>query len=1198
MPQGIPKGFLSRKLSIASQRTVARRDAVRVSAHSVAADVPPDQLPPAHARAAIAAAKRKAKAQADAEESAAVLGRFLGLGPGGLAPAATVDLDRDQVLGVLEAVWRRGDATLEKALYGHAAAVTAKHCGGGVYYRGLVEFSNICQNDCSYCGIRNNQKDVYRYTMPEEEVVEVAKWALENGIRNVMLQSGELHTEKRLEYLEHVVRAIRKETVELDLARRAVAAGGEGSFATPRTNGTATANGTPNGSTGAATTNPEAEDELGVAVSLSVGELPYEHYERLFKAGARRYLIRIETSNPDLYAALHPPPLSWQHRVECLRALKRIGYMLGTGVMVGLPGQTLRDLAGDVVFFKEERADMIGMGPFITQDGTPATRSWTELYPQVDKNAHMKSMFELTTAMNALVRITLGNVNISATTAMQAIIPTGREIALERGANVVMPILTPTKYREDYQLYEGKPCITDTAVQCRRCLDMRLASVGKASAAGVWGDPASYLHQITGVRVPHDNSSPVLAAAAEADDIEQGATPRSPLPLRRLVEVPEDHDTRVMRPHGNTGKKSAKNRQERSHDHDHDHDHDDHDHDHHRHDQDQDHAVAAAASNASSSSSSSSSSKAVAAATSASWSSPQPSVATGRVRASSLYPRRGRAARVAANAATGAAASAAPAPGSSSSSSSPAGGSISSTTAAGVPRINIGVFGIMNAGKSSLVNALAQQEACIVDSHPGTTADVKTVLLELHDLGPAKLLDTAGLDEEGVLGDKKRRKALNCLKECDVAVVVVDTDNLERARSQPGCDPRTTLSWERKVMEQAAKYGVSPVLLLNVKPCVGGSGGGAPLTPSDSRVGELLAEAHAALDPDRKIPAMALDLAATPLHERSTRCAEFVKSGAQRSPRWGQPHPGCLPRWALGRGAMLLLVIPMDAETPGGRLLRPQAMVQEEAIRHWATVMCVRLDLDAARNKLGPEAREAERQRFGGVIRLLSENSCGPVLVVTDSQAVDVVHPWTLDPVSGRPLVPFTTFSICMAYAMSGGRLDAWVGGLEALEGLQEGDRVLISEACNHNRITKECNDIGMVQIPKKLDQMVGGKKLNIDHAYGREFPELESGQLGQYKLAIHCGACMIDSQKVSQRLADLTEADVPVTNYGMFFSYAAAPEALRRALEPWGLEPPRRSTSPATTGAKRVVAANGNGTGNGNGAKAAEGQPAVTGRN
>ncbi|GIL60596.1 hypothetical protein Vafri_15132 [Volvox africanus] len=501
---------------------------------------------------------------------------------------------------------------------------------------------------------------------------------------------------------------------------------------------------------------------------------------------------------------------------------------------------------------------------------------------------------------------------------------------------------------------------------------------------------------------------------------------------------------------------------------------------------------------------------------------------------------------------------------------------ISSTTAAGVPRINIGVFGIMNAGKSSLVNALAQQEACIVDSHPGTTADVKTVLLELHDLGPAKLLDTAGLDEEGVLGDKKRRKALNCLKECDVAVVVVDTDNLQKARARPGYSPAATLAWEVGVMEQAAKYGVSPVLLLNVKPSAADG-----TLPSESEVEALLAEVHVALDPQRKIPSMALNLAATPLHERSTRCAEFVKLGAKRSPRWGQPHPGCLPRWSLGRGAMLLMVVPMDAETPGGRLLRPQAMVQEEAIRHWATVLSVRLDLDAARNKLGPEAREAERQRFGRVIKMLTENRSGPVLVVTDSQAVDVVHPWTLDPVTGRPLVPFTTFSICMAYAMSGGRLDSWVGGLEALEGLQEGDRVLISEACNHNRITKECNDIGMVQIPKKLGQMVEGKSLHIDHAYGREFPELETGQLGQYKLALHCGACMIDAQKVSQRLADLTEAEVPVTNYGMFLSYAAAPEALRRALEPWGLEPPVKSAPSAAR--CNGPTTNGNGNCNGN---------------
>ncbi|KAG2449994.1 hypothetical protein HYH02_000098 [Chlamydomonas schloesseri] len=1126
----------------ASRPSCPSRRIVRVAAHANHSkpDVPAEDLPPAHARAAVAAANRRARAMASAEAAAETLGDFLGLGKGGLAPGATADLDKEQVLGVLEAVWRRGDLNLERALYSHANAVTNKYCGGGVYYRGLVEFSNICQNDCSYCGIRNNQKDVWRYTMPEEEVVEVAKWALENGIRNIMLQGGELKTEQRLEYLERCVRAIREQTTKLDLEMRARAA----STTTAEAAAAAQAD---------AESKPGQEPELGVVVSLSVGELPMEQYQRLFRAGARRYLIRIETSNPDLYAALHPEPMSWHTRVECLRNLKKAGYMLGTGVMVGLPGQTLHDLAGDVMFFRDIKADMIGMGPFITQPGTPATDKWTALYPNANKNSHMKSMFDLTTAMNALVRITMGNVNISATTALQAIIPTGREIALERGANVVMPILTPTQYRESYQLYEGKPCITDTAVQCRRCLDMRLHSVGKTSAAGVWGDPASFLHPIVGVPVPHDLSSPALAAAASADFHEAGAGPWSPIRLERLVEVPD----RYPDPDNHGRKKAGKGG--KAHD-----SHDDGDH-HHGGGGGGGAAPAAAgkAGNAAAfgSSAAGASRQRAAGAAAASARLCVSARRGGRVVASPLRPVTVVAAAaacrgVAVKAAAGEGAAAAGNGGGSNIVASPG---IASATANGVPRINIGVFGIMNAGKSTLVNALAQQEACIVDSTPGTTADVKTVLLELHALGPAKLLDTAGLDEAGVLGDKKRRKALNTLKECDVAVIVVDTDTAAAAIKAGRL--AEALEWEARVMEQAHKYNVSPVLLLNIK-----SKG-----LSEAQAAAMLEQVAEEVDPSKQIPRLALDLASTPLHERSTITSAFVKEGAVRSSRYGAPLPGCLPRWSLGRNAMLLMVIPMDAETPGGRLLRPQAQVMEEAIRHWATVLSVRLDLDAARGKLGPEAREMERQRFGGVIAMMEKND-GPTLVVTDSQAIDVVHPWTLDRASGRPLVPVTTFSIAMAYQQNGGRLDPFVEGLEALETLQEGDRVLISEACNHNRITTACNDIGMVQIPKKLETALGGKKLVIEHAFGREFPELESGGMDGLKLAIHCGGCMIDAQKMQQRMKDLHEAGVPVTNYGVFFSWAAWPDALRRALEPWGVEPPV-GTPPTPTAAAPATA-------------------------
>ena len=280
-------------------------------------------------------------------------------------------------------------------------------------------------------------------------------------------------------------------------------------------------------------------DDLGIVVALSAGELPRPVLQDLWDAGARRYLMRIETSNPALFASLHPAKQTWQSRVANLELLKGMGFQLGTGVMVGLPGQTNADLAGDVEFFRKASlvprplhrgpfalrlgqttarvghygscqtlhtsaadppraqidADMIGMGPFITEEGTPATELWKRTVaspPGFDKPKHMAEMVLQTMRMNALARINLGNVNIAATTALQALDAMGREIALSRGANILMPILTPTKYRENYQLYEGKPCITDTAEECRRCLNARVSMVGKHLLPSARSDPPHY----------------------------------------------------------------------------------------------------------------------------------------------------------------------------------------------------------------------------------------------------------------------------------------------------------------------------------------------------------------------------------------------------------------------------------------------------------------------------------------------------------------------------------------------------------------------------------------------------------------------------------------------------------------------------------------------------------------------------------
>eukprot|EP00808_Paulinella_micropora_P003546 g78986.t1 len=381
-----------------------------------------------------------------AEEAARRLGAFLGCS---LPPAATVALPAQDIGRVLEALQagdkeleaalfsalQAGDKELEAALFSHADAVTTRIFGPEVYFRGLVEFSNVCSNDCAYCGIRKHApaQSLKRYTMSVSEVVEIARWAFTQGMGTLMLQGGELRTPSRVEYLEDCIRQVRAETL------------------TP------------------------------------------EQYQRLYDAGARRYLLRIETTNASLYEKLHPDGRRLASREQCLRDLRRIGFQVGTGVMVGLPGQTLSDLAADIEWFRLIGANMVGMGPYITAEGTPAAEWWEKECPEGQSRAtRLKQAFELTTRCNALVRTTLEGVHITATTALQAIEPNGRELALRRGCNVLMPILTPTRYRENYQLYKGKPCITDTAAQCRNCLNLRVSMVGKKIVPGVWADAPNF----------------------------------------------------------------------------------------------------------------------------------------------------------------------------------------------------------------------------------------------------------------------------------------------------------------------------------------------------------------------------------------------------------------------------------------------------------------------------------------------------------------------------------------------------------------------------------------------------------------------------------------------------------------------------------------------------------------------------------
>ncbi|HNV52464.1 MAG TPA: [FeFe] hydrogenase H-cluster radical SAM maturase HydE, partial [Tenuifilaceae bacterium] len=227
--------------------------------------------------------------------------------------------------------------------------------------------------------------------------------------------------------------------------------------------------------------NVATNNELGI--TLSLGEQTEETYRKWFNKGGVRYLLRIESSNRELYAKLHPNDKHhiYDERIECLKALRRVGYQVGTGVMIGLPFQTLEHLAEDLLWIKEMDIDMVGMGPYVEHPNTP-------LYEFKDSLLPLKERFDLALKMTALLRIIMKDINIAAPTALQAIDPLGREKAIKVGANIVMPNITPGAYRNDYKLYENKPCVDDAADDCKNCLEARIQLTGDEIGYGEHGN--------------------------------------------------------------------------------------------------------------------------------------------------------------------------------------------------------------------------------------------------------------------------------------------------------------------------------------------------------------------------------------------------------------------------------------------------------------------------------------------------------------------------------------------------------------------------------------------------------------------------------------------------------------------------------------------------------------------------------------
>ena len=307
--------------------------------------------------------------------------------------------------------------------------------GNKVYLRGLIELSNICEKDCFYCGIRKSNKNILRYNLSDEEVLKAARFAFQEKFGSIVVQSGEVTNEIFVSRIERLVLQIKELSA----------------------------------------------NKLGI--TLSFGEQTESVYQRWFAAGAHRYLLRIESSNSELYSKLHPSDghHTYEQRLNALNLLKKIGYQTGTGVMIGSPGQTIEDLADDLLFFRNFDIAMVGMGPFIEHNDTPFNKPATGSLP-------LAGRFNLTLKMVAILRLMMPDINIAATTALQAIDPLGREKAVKAGANIIMPNITPGSYRNNYLLYNNKPCTDEEPEQCAGCLDARLALADCEIGYGEWGD--------------------------------------------------------------------------------------------------------------------------------------------------------------------------------------------------------------------------------------------------------------------------------------------------------------------------------------------------------------------------------------------------------------------------------------------------------------------------------------------------------------------------------------------------------------------------------------------------------------------------------------------------------------------------------------------------------------------------------------
>lgn len=322
--------------------------------------------------------------------------------------AAGHNLTRSELIELLE------DDSCAEELFAAADEVRRRYVGDEIHLRALIEFSNICRNNCSYCGLRRDNKNIRRYRIDGDTIFGLAEHAARNmGLKTIVLQSGE-DMFFTTEALCQIIRRIKT---------------------------------------------------LDVALTLSIGEKSLAEYQAYREAGADRFLLRIETTDKDLYLR-HDPGMSWEQRVQCLRDLKTAGLEVGSGCLVGLPGQSVESYADDILFFKEIGADMIGIGPFIPHPDTPL------------KDAAGGTL-DMALKVMALTRLLLPDINIPATTAMETLAPNGQRKALQSGANVIMPNVTLTSYRKHYELYPGKSATGYTPDESLQKVKDLIASMGR-----------------------------------------------------------------------------------------------------------------------------------------------------------------------------------------------------------------------------------------------------------------------------------------------------------------------------------------------------------------------------------------------------------------------------------------------------------------------------------------------------------------------------------------------------------------------------------------------------------------------------------------------------------------------------------------------------------------------------------------------